>query len=274
MACIPKAPLVAATMYVNLAKKPSIAIVAGSSTSEDVCPWESGSTEPRSRKNSIQLDSGSSSSDTSVAIGEVTEKIQRSCVLTQQHTLDSYKTLSTVTTEPSRRASVSVPITHSTGEASRRKIYSFEDSSATTSTSSSVFGNPCDPDNKKSEDTKTLKKSHSLAKTLSVTGANAPIISVSSVVDDSPGDKCEQDLNEDLEKKEKEDIAGYSQEAKAPLAEPDSESPASEFPPSEPEDHLDGGGEAKSNDVCPWEDEETCKVDTPFVKTYATLGYL
>ncbi|XP_063220810.1 regulator of G-protein signaling 7 isoform X2 [Bacillus rossius redtenbacheri] len=30
----------------------------------------------------------------------------------------------------------------------------------------------------------------------------------------------------------------------------------------------------KSSDVCPWEDEESCKVDAPFVKTYATLGYL
>ncbi|KAK4303457.1 hypothetical protein Pmani_024528 [Petrolisthes manimaculis] len=30
----------------------------------------------------------------------------------------------------------------------------------------------------------------------------------------------------------------------------------------------------KVTDICPWEDEESCKVDTPFVKTYATLGYL
>ncbi|XP_043676695.1 uncharacterized protein LOC122633165 isoform X2 [Vespula pensylvanica] len=28
------------------------------------------------------------------------------------------------------------------------------------------------------------------------------------------------------------------------------------------------------NEVCPWEDEENCKVDTTYVKTYATLGYL
>ncbi|XP_046398167.1 uncharacterized protein LOC124164972 [Ischnura elegans] len=32
--------------------------------------------------------------------------------------------------------------------------------------------------------------------------------------------------------------------------------------------------QSEENDVCPWEDEDTCKVDTPFVKTYATLGYL
>ncbi|XP_043505156.1 uncharacterized protein LOC122526068 isoform X3 [Polistes fuscatus] len=28
------------------------------------------------------------------------------------------------------------------------------------------------------------------------------------------------------------------------------------------------------NEVCPWEDEENCRVDTTYVKTYATLGYL
>ncbi|XP_065346702.1 regulator of G-protein signaling 7 isoform X1 [Cloeon dipterum] len=30
----------------------------------------------------------------------------------------------------------------------------------------------------------------------------------------------------------------------------------------------------KSNEVCPWEDEEACNVDTNYVKTYSTLGYL
>ncbi|KAG5890629.1 hypothetical protein JTB14_020333 [Gonioctena quinquepunctata] len=255
------------------AKKPSIAIVAGSSTSEDVCPWEASASEPRSRKNSVQMDSGSSSSDISVAVADITEKVQRSCVLTQQHTLDSCRNLTAISTDPPRRASVSVPITHSIGEASRRKISSFEDSSTATRTSSSVFVNTSDSDNKKSEDAKTLKKSHSLAKTLSVQGANAPTISVSSVVDDPPSDCGDEEFEEELKAKE-DDAAGCSQEPLAPLAEPDSESPASEFPPSEPGDQLEGEGEAKSNDVCPWEDEETCKVDTPFVKTYATLGYL
>lgn len=56
-------------------KKPSIAIVAGASTSEDVCPWEAAPPEPRSRKNSAQMDSGSSSSDISVAVAEVAEKV-------------------------------------------------------------------------------------------------------------------------------------------------------------------------------------------------------
>lgn len=56
-------------------KKPSIAIVAGASTSEEVCPWETAPPESRSRKNSAQLDSGSSSSDVSVAVAETTERV-------------------------------------------------------------------------------------------------------------------------------------------------------------------------------------------------------
>lgn len=62
-----------------------------------------------------------------------------------------------------------------------------------------------------------------------------------------------------------------NQEPKAPLAEPDSESPASELPPSEiaagDEEVVNEGDEAKkpkaegeedearNTDVCPWEDE-------------------
>lgn len=63
-------------------KKPGIAIIAGASTSEEVCPWEGGSGgESRSRKNSTQLDSGSSSSDVSVAVAEITERVSNDDLL-------------------------------------------------------------------------------------------------------------------------------------------------------------------------------------------------
>ncbi|XP_053625397.1 uncharacterized protein LOC128683620 isoform X2 [Plodia interpunctella] len=40
-------------------------------------------------------------------------------------------------------------------------------------------------------------------------------------------------------------------------------------------DNKSGIGERKQrNDICPWEDENSCESDAPFVKTYATLGYL
>ncbi|CAG9860594.1 unnamed protein product [Phyllotreta striolata] len=287
---------------VSPVKKPSIAIVAGASTSEDVCPWESGAAEPRSRKNSAAIDSGSSSSDLSVAITEVSEKVQRSCMLTQQHTLDSCRNLSAQPAEPQRRASVSVPIQHSSEPAgsSRRKVSSFEESSAAGGSASAAAHPPSKPsapanlsetDNKTDEKvSKTLKKSHSLLKTFTSAtggGSNAPTISVSPVMDDVPSEESSSNTRKD----EKDELSIYCiQEPMAPLAEPDSESPGSELPPSEVgemlerEQEVEQGecegqvaqeqGEAKANDVCPWEDEETCKVDTPFVKTYATLGYL
>jgi len=37
---------------------------------------------------------------------------------------------------------------------------------------------------------------------------------------------------------------------------------------------MDNAEVANISDICPWEDEENCKMDQPFVKTYATLGYL
>lgn len=195
-------------------KKPSIAITAGPSTStaEDVCPWDI--IEPRSRKNSTQFDSGSSSSEISVAVAEVTEKLRRSCMLTQQHTVDggkSSKKLSAASCSEPRRASVSVLPEVAPG----------------CSSSSSASGDA----------EKTFKKSHSLTKACSVASTNPPIISVSSVAD----------VEKSSEEKGEEAAAPIIVPM-APLAEPDSESPASEMPPELLE-------EAKSNDVCPWEDE-------------------
>lgn len=154
-------------------KKPSIAVTAGASTSEDVCPWESG---PRSRKNSTALDSNSSSSDISVAVQDVAERLKKS-QLTQQNTLDGGKSsrkLSTATCLEPRRASVSVPL-------DRRTMCAFEEVAAA---SASPPQQPVasDADNKRDDEpssSKTFKKS------LSVASSNAPTISVSSVADDS-----------------------------------------------------------------------------------------
>lgn len=244
-------------------KKPSIAAVAGASTSEEVCPWESVQPEHRSRKNSIQMDSGSSSSDVSVAITtDVSDRLRRTCGLTQQNTLDgslASRKLSANTYMEPRRASVSVPITGS--DSIRRNVTSsFEDSNVSSSEASappqpsSALVNRSDTDNNnKSEEatsSKTLDKSESLVKTCSASGSNAPIISVSTVTDESvenPSEFYEE------EKSIAEAAAGRSSSSQplAPLAEPDSESPASEQPP----ETKAGEGEARNSDVCPWEDE-------------------
>lgn len=138
-------------------------------------------------------------------------------MLTQQHTVDggkSSKKLSAASCSEPRRASVSVPM-------------SLPEVAAGCSTSSSAAGDA----------EKTFKKSHSLTKACSVAGTNPPIISVSSVAD----------VEKSSEEKGEEAAAPVIVPL-APLAEPDSESPASEMPPELLE-------EAKSNDVCPWEDE-------------------
>lgn len=213
--------------------------MAGASTSEEVCPWESIS-ETRSRKNSsAQMDSGSSSSDISVAVHDITDRLKRTCQLTQQNTLDgdrrgqSSRKLSTASYAEPRRASVSVPPTAS--EVAKRTTSSFDDHHVT---ATELLVNPSAKDNnsklKKEDETKTFKKSHSLSKTCSVSGANAPIISVSSVMDDT----VENPGGEEQESIKTLSLAERGQNL-APLAEPDSESPVSEVPPETEVANLD-----------------------------------
>ncbi|GLV35945.1 uncharacterized protein CBL_09837 [Carabus blaptoides fortunei] len=328
-------------------KKPSIAVMPGASTSEDVCPWEATpapdpptvvnaadkNLEVRSRKNSAQMDSGSSSSDISLAIAEVSDRFRKSCGLAQQQTLDGDKRgqtrkLSTASCVEVRRASVSIPTKFS--DSNRPSVSSFEELSSTASHGESVTINPSATDNNNedqvlvtatspvaaghmpscssSNSSKVLKKSQSLRKACSMSGANAPTISVSSVIDDVIVDDEESVVADD----DGDETLPFPL---APLAVPDSESPCSEWAPeivleevvssipsliattadanvgdlpstadagaeqamANPETSEENPGsnlEGKPNDICPWEDEETCKVDTPFVKTYATLGYL
>lgn len=294
-------------------KKPGIDVVA--STSEDVCPWELGP-EPRSRKNSVQLDSGSSSSDISVTMADVSDRLRRQCGLTQQYTLDgdrrgqSIRKLSTASCIETRRASVSAPITMSR-EGDRRAASSSEEHGGGGDLGESIGSSfatlvvRSDTSADKTEQTatcsaKTLKKNYALAKTGSIPGPSAPIISVSSVTDDQhvqeitvvreevvhEKDENEQvDYNEDNvhvdddrdnemdeevtegEIRQGEKITAQEmgsvdpccslqlqQLQLAPLAVPDCESPVSD---PGPDDQLASQAqlEAKSNDVCPWEDE-------------------
>ncbi|XP_019762255.2 regulator of G-protein signaling 11 isoform X1 [Dendroctonus ponderosae] len=292
--------------------KKSSALPGVSTAAEEVCPWDTPATPPRTpisnRKNSAtHIDSESSSSDVSVGVAEIVDKIQCSSSLTQQHTLDCGKKLHVDSSEAPRRASVSVPLTHSTSgmEGTRRKVSSFEDNC------SSIFVIASEKDNKPKDNisissTKVLQKSYSVAKTPSISCV-APIISVSSVKDEMIITSCEQQsLNEQVtagqhptslditvcdspSQSHSEPVSPpIIDKPKAPLAEPDCESPGSELQPSEVIAHADSSSsevrtgskhevevdETKNTDVCPWEDEENCRLDSPFVKKYATLGYL
>lgn len=296
-------------------KKPSIAIMPGASTSEDICPWEAPAPEPdkteknlevRSRKNSGQLDSGSSSSDISLAIAEVSDRLRRSCGLAQQQTLDGDKRgqtrkLSTASCVEVRRASVSLP-TKFFSESNRPSVSSFEeitasgaqsqsqsqslcDSSSIAPSASITVTIPSDTDNNEESfaapaPAKPLKKAHSLKKTSSITGANAPTINVSSVIDD-----VIVDADEPQDHELHEGAPLPLQLPLAPLAVPDSESPGSELAPSDivplpgtaqpaaeaavdplaptpvayddKDKDKDPSGtlEGKQTDICPWEDE-------------------
>ncbi|KAI4462239.1 G-protein gamma-like [Holotrichia oblita] len=309
--------------------------VAGTSASEEICPWELGP-EPRSRKNSIQMDSGSSSSDISVAVGDVSDRFRRHCGLVQQYTLDgdrmrpghSGRKLSTASCiVEARRASVSAPLALLRDGEKKPPTVQTEDVAAKgdSLTSSSVTLVPVSASdtNKNDEPSslevrKTLKKNHSLVKTCSITGASAPIISVSSVVDDQEVQEVllrgnivvdEEDVENDEDKTlaleavsigvpisfvvaEDEEVIELDIEDKdvnndedpagdntiietlhsdpccskqlftkpqqlqlAPLAVPDCESPVSECASEEVLGQEEQLVEAKSNDVCPWEDE-------------------
>ncbi|GJQ83356.1 hypothetical protein Trydic_g18140 [Trypoxylus dichotomus] len=320
--------------------------VAGASTSEDVCPWELGP-EPRSRKNSTQMDSGSSSSDVSVAVADVSDRFKRQCGLVQQYTLDSDRIrpgrtgrkLSTASCIiDARRASVSAPLALlKDGEKKQQPTPTAtaavqsdegEEPDDENLASSSLTLVPCASDTDKLDEPststgrKTLRKDRSLVKTGSVTGSNAPIISLSAVVGDQEiqevlvrgnivdeGDNddaqqggdhptqessssvvVEEDNDDDEEiielaapkQEHNDDSATYEtfinepccskqlvpksrQLQLAPLAVPDCESPVSECAAEEIAGNAEQLIEARSNDVCPWEDETR----TPCIKNRA-----
>ncbi|XP_076390843.1 uncharacterized protein LOC100874850 isoform X4 [Megachile rotundata] len=138
----------------------------------------------------------------------------------------------------------------------------------------------------------------------------APLISISAIVGDLASDSptMEQEENEGddcVEMKEEDKEAARKRESEAEKIDtviPEEESPAVSsqvdtevkelleeaqvVPVWEPDAQQDDQvapitetvpqqkRDNNVNEVCPWEDEENCRVDAPYVKTYATLGYL
>ncbi|KDR13220.1 regulator of G-protein signaling 9 isoform X2 [Zootermopsis nevadensis] len=283
----------------------SMSAAAGSSLMcEDIYPWDTASNQPlplpelkSSRKNSMQVDSGSSSSDISVPMVEVSDRLKKSCGLQQPslvgastvesdknsrvsceerviariQTVRKYSTASIIGlgSSESRRSSVTTKPSGST----RPSVSSSEDFALGTAVQRSFDSSAAmivctekqDRTNKSSDDPclRTYKKTRKRS-SVSV----APLISVSSVVDDTAEETCTNQTLQDAvsvtEAKEDPvsctsdggDRALHTQGVVATWAE-----------------HTDSQSR-KVNEICPWEDEESCKVDTPFVKTYATLGYL
>ncbi|CAG9817047.1 unnamed protein product [Phaedon cochleariae] len=165
----------------------------------------------------------------------------------------SCRNLSAVHWEPPRRASFSVPAT--TLPTDPRKIASFEDASA-----ASTGARRADVDDGAVEEEIEASRGSVSGPLSPANTSGAPTISVSSVTDDRLAGKADDAPTEaTADDTCQKPVEGMSKKPMAPLAEPDAESPCSEQPPSEPGDELlregDAEGEAKSNDVCPWEDE-------------------
>ena len=257
-------------------KTGSISATAGSSSMcEDVYPWDLPANQPLSlpepkpsRKNSTQLDSGSSSSDISVAIAEVSERLKKTCgiqqsspvgaplvepeknvrvlseerVIARIQTVRKYSTASIIGlgSSESRRSSVTTKPSGST----RPSVSSSEDFALGTpaqrsfDSSSNVCQGSGDRTNKISDDPclRNYKKSRKRS-SVSV----APLISVSSVVDDAGPS---QTL---LEPSTAEEVGESSMSGGDSALR--TESVVTTW-----EERSDPQGR-KVNEICPWEDE-------------------
>ncbi|XP_054271543.1 regulator of G-protein signaling 7-like isoform X2 [Macrosteles quadrilineatus] len=196
------------------------------------CSWDSLG-HVGSRKNSTQLDSGSSSSDISLAVAvEVSERLRKNC-----NVQDRFQ---------GRRSSNVCP---------RPSVSSMEDVTPQRSFDSTS----CEANiNLPVEVPERIRKKSVSGPPGRKQSTVAPLISVSSVAENPGG----------MEETEEGEVVSATTGVKQETSQKPPEN-SSEKPSSTPQE-----ASGKTNDVCPWEDEDSCKVDTPFVKTYVTLDYL
>lgn len=184
-------------------------------TDDTTSPWDSLG-HPSSRKNSTQFDSGSSSSEISLAVvTEVSEKLKKSCGLQDRFGRRSSScAVKTPDTRPSVSSTEDFPAATSTPH------LSFDSTSCTDKEKESVQEEPANRLRKKSTSGPPGRKQSTTI---------APVISVSSVSENAVC--CVEEGEEDKEEKEgKED--------------------------KPPEDWSEGEDKTtKSNEICPWEDE-------------------
>ncbi|KYN21337.1 PREDICTED: regulator of G-protein signaling 9 isoform X3 [Trachymyrmex cornetzi] len=274
--------------------------------------WDSGghgttahSVEARaSRKNSAQLDSCSSSSDVSLAIADVSERLRKSCSLQHSGSIGTstsgpitrnYSTCSAsgrIRLAEIGRVSVSscnYPSPQQSFEYSHAVVEKVEERSSL---------EKIVPEEETVAEAVVVKESQPSPKT----SAKAPLISISAIVGDLPSDNstmenADEDASESCTAKDAGEIVGEERtkgEDTGADVSPVAEEPATteELPgeaqvvpvwePDAQQEDRPAAAQAEPrekrdnnvNEVCPWEDEENCRVDAPYVKTYATLGYL
>ncbi|XP_071645436.1 uncharacterized protein [Temnothorax longispinosus] len=267
-----------------------------------------------SRKNSAQLDSCSSSSDVSLAIADVSERLRKSCSLQHSGSVGtSTSGPSTITRNYSTcsasgrirlaeigRASVSscnYPSPQQSFEYSHAVVERVVEKLEERSSLEKIV-----PEEETVAEAIVEKESQSSPKTT----AKAPLISISAIVGDLPSDNStmeniDEDGSESCTAKDAGEIvaeeklkgedsradtgADVSTVAEEPATTEELPEETQVMPVWEPDaQQEDRPAVAQAvprekrdnnvNEVCPWEDEENCRVDAPYVKTYATLGYL
>ncbi|KYM95634.1 PREDICTED: uncharacterized protein LOC108780164 isoform X2 [Cyphomyrmex costatus] len=279
--------------------------------------WDSGghattahSAEARtSRKNSAQLDSCSSSSDVSLAIADVSERLRKSCSLQHSGSIGTSTSGTMMTRNYSTcsasgrirlaeigRISVSscnYPSPQQSFEYSHAVVEKVEERSSL---------EKIVPEEETVAEAVVVKESQPSPKT----SAKAPLISISAIVGDLPSDNstmenADEDASESCtakdageivaeEKTKGEDSRADTGADVSPVAEepattevlPEEAQVVPVWEPDAQQEDRPATAQAESrekrdnnvNEVCPWEDEENCRVDAPYVKTYATLGYL
>ncbi|XP_020282489.1 uncharacterized protein LOC109854112 isoform X2 [Pseudomyrmex gracilis] len=260
-----------------------------------------------SRKNSAQLDSCSSSSDVSLAIVEVSERLRKSCSLQHSGSIGAptsgtitrnYSTCSAsgrIRLSEMNRASMS-SCNYPSPQQSFEYSHAVEKVEERTSLEKITL-----PEEEELVKSDVVKEKQSSPRK----NAKAPLISISAIVGDLPSDNStvenvDDDASESCTAKDVEEIVAEEktkdEDSRADTGanvSPVTEEPATtEEPPEEAQvvpvwepDARQGDRSAtaqavprqkrdNNNEVCPWEDEENCRVDAPYVKTYATLGYL
>ncbi|XP_076297606.1 regulator of G-protein signaling 11 isoform X2 [Lasioglossum baleicum] len=247
------------------------------------------------RKNSTQLDSCSSSSEVSLPVTEVSEHLRRACCM--QHS-------SSVGGVPSSTSERSGGVCEMMG-----RNYSISTNFRRVKLGD-IGRPPAASYNEESEGHITKTKVLSLEKDFLVrTPAKAPVISISAIVGDlteNPDDSCAALLEEETKKEgdvrrgelkidksnttttttdtagkdsaspaqAETETVGLLEEAQVvPVWKPDTQQNDQTAPVTQTA-ATQQKRDNNVNEVCPWEDEENCRVDAPYVKTYSTLGYL
>ncbi|XKL68419.1 hypothetical protein PGB90_003910 [Kerria lacca] len=241
-----------------------------------------------SRKNSTFLDSSSSLEVSMSVVAEVTERLKKSCGL--HETISRFSRRSSSATN-SKQVDSTRPSVSSTEDLTTTPFRSFD---------SNPSGNSDKECSGAVEEAALPIISHSRRRSItaliarkSSTSTTTPLISVSSVSEQHEGKPSPESSNNENSVLPSKNVSAT--EAKKPakptflnLKKSESVevkkeksnfvavmSTSRDLKTDNNEEKSDGATVSTSNEVCPWEDEENCKVKTSnYIKIYETLGYL